>query len=64
MSKSRQGVGMDSPTWGEVRRRWANFGWDLRAFLSLQMLDLIFIALTIVFFLVAIAYVHGCEKLQ
>ena len=26
---------MDSPTWGEVRRRWANFGWDLRAFLSL-----------------------------
>jgi len=28
------------------------------------MLDLIFIAATIVFFLIAIAYVRGCEKLQ
>jgi hypothetical protein len=29
-----------------------------------KMSDLIFIALTIVFFLVALAYVRGCEKLQ
>lgn len=28
------------------------------------MLDLIFVALTIVFFLLALAYVRGCEKLQ
>jgi len=28
------------------------------------MLDLIFIAVTILFFLIAIAYVRGCEKLQ
>ncbi len=35
MSTCRQSGGTDSPTWGEVRRRWANFGWDLRAFSSL-----------------------------
>jgi len=36
VAKSRPGiVGMDSPTWGDVRRRWANFAKDLRAFLSL-----------------------------
>jgi hypothetical protein len=29
-----------------------------------SMLDLIFIAATVLFFLVAIAYVRGCEKLQ
>jgi len=28
------------------------------------MLDLIFIAATIVFFLIALAYVRACEKLQ
>jgi succinate-acetate transporter protein len=28
------------------------------------MPDLIFIALTIIFFLLALAYVRGCEKLQ
>jgi len=28
------------------------------------MLDLIFITLTILFFLIALAYVRGCEKLQ
>ena len=28
------------------------------------MLDLIFIAVTIIFFLIALAYVRGCEKLQ
>jgi len=28
------------------------------------MLDLIFIAVTIAFFLIALAYVRGCEKLQ
>jgi succinate-acetate transporter protein len=28
------------------------------------MLDLIFVAVTIIFFLLAIAYVRGCEKLQ
>ena len=28
------------------------------------MLDLIFIALTIAFFALALAYVRGCEKLQ
>jgi len=28
------------------------------------MTDLIFIALTILFFLIALAYVRGCEKLQ
>jgi hypothetical protein len=27
------------------------------------MLDLIFIALTVIFFLLALAYVRGCEKL-
>ena len=35
MSTSRQRVGMDSPTWGEVRQRWANFAGDLRVFTSL-----------------------------
>ena len=35
MSTSRQDVCMDSPTWGEVRRRWANFARDLRAFTAL-----------------------------
>ena len=29
-----------------------------------MMLDLVFIALTVVFFLIALAYVRGCEKLQ
>jgi hypothetical protein len=29
-----------------------------------MMLDLVFIALTIVFFLIALAYVRGCEKLR
>jgi len=28
------------------------------------MLDLIFIGLTILFFLLALVYVRGCEKLQ
>jgi succinate-acetate transporter protein len=28
------------------------------------MLDLIFIAATVLFFLLAIAYVRGCERLQ
>jgi succinate-acetate transporter protein len=28
------------------------------------MFDLIFVALTIVFFLLSLAYVRGCEKLQ
>jgi len=28
------------------------------------MFDLIYIGLTIVFFLLALAYVRGCEKLQ
>ncbi|MEO6724245.1 MAG: hypothetical protein ABIU20_07410 [Blastocatellia bacterium] len=28
------------------------------------MLDLIFVGLTIVFFLLSLAYVRGCEKLQ
>jgi len=28
------------------------------------MLDLIFIAVTILFFLIAVAYVRACEKLQ
>lgn len=28
------------------------------------MLDLIFIALTVVFFLIALAYVRACEKLR
>ncbi len=28
------------------------------------MLDLIFVALTILFFLLALAYVRACEKLQ
>jgi len=28
------------------------------------MLDLIFISLTIAFFLIALAYVRACEKLQ
>jgi hypothetical protein len=39
---------------------------DERAGLELEteMLDLVFIALTIVFFLIALAYVRGCEKLQ
>jgi len=30
----------------------------------MRMLDLIFIAVTIAFFLIALAYVRGCEKLQ
>ena len=30
----------------------------------MKMWDLFFIALTIVFFLIALAYVRGCEKLQ
>ena len=29
-----------------------------------MMLDLVYVALTIVFFLLALAYVRGCEKLQ
>jgi succinate-acetate transporter protein len=29
-----------------------------------KMLDLIFITVTIIFFLLALAYVRGCEKLQ
>lgn len=29
-----------------------------------MMLDLLYIALIVAFFLVAIAYVRGCEKLQ
>jgi hypothetical protein len=29
-----------------------------------KMLDLIFVALTIAFFALALAYVRGCEKLQ
>jgi hypothetical protein len=29
-----------------------------------SMQDLIFIAITIAFFLIALAYVRGCEKLQ
>ena len=28
------------------------------------MLDVLFIAITIVFFLIALAYVRGCEKLR
>ena len=31
--------------------------------LEVAMLDLIFVALTIVFFLILLAYVRGCEKL-
>jgi hypothetical protein len=31
---------------------------------SVRMLDLVFVALTILFFVVAIAYVNGCEKLR
>jgi hypothetical protein len=30
----------------------------------MAMLDLIFISATILFFLIALAYVRGCEKLQ
>lgn len=30
----------------------------------MAMLDLIFVLLTVVFFLLALAYVRGCEKLQ
>jgi hypothetical protein len=30
----------------------------------MTMLDLIFIAATVLFFLVALAYVRGCEKLR
>lgn len=29
-----------------------------------RMLDLIYVAITILFFLIALAYVRGCEKLQ
>jgi hypothetical protein len=32
--------------------------------LETQMLDVIFVAVTIIFFLIALAYVRGCEKLQ
>jgi len=32
--------------------------------LETEMLDLIFVAVTIIFFLIALAYVSGCEKLQ
>lgn len=28
------------------------------------MLDVFYIAITVLFFVVAIAYVHGCEKLR
>jgi len=31
---------------------------------GLRMNDLIYIGATIVFFLIALAYVRGCEKLQ
>jgi len=31
---------------------------------EIEMLDLIFIALTVVFFLIAIAYVGACERLR
>jgi hypothetical protein len=31
---------------------------------ELHMLDLIYIAVTILFFLIALVYVRGCEKLQ
>jgi hypothetical protein len=38
---------------------------DVRRYVGSEaMLDLIFIATTVVFFLIAIAYVRGCEKLQ
>ena len=30
----------------------------------MKMFDLLFIGLTIAFFLIAVAYVRGCEKLQ
>lgn len=30
----------------------------------MKMLDLIFVALTVIFFLIAVAYVRGCEKLR
>lgn len=30
----------------------------------MTMLDLIFIVVTVLFFLIALAYVRGCEKLQ
>jgi hypothetical protein len=33
--------------------------WEVKA-----MLDVLFIAITILFFLIALAYVRGCEKLQ
>lgn len=36
----------------------------LERFRRVKMLDLIFVALTIIFFLIALAYVRGCEKLQ
>jgi hypothetical protein len=29
-----------------------------------NMLDLIFVAVTVIFFLIALAYVRGCERLQ
>jgi hypothetical protein len=29
-----------------------------------KMLDLIYVAITIIFFLLALAYVRGCKKLQ
>jgi hypothetical protein len=32
--------------------------------LETEMLDLIFVAVTIIFFLIALAYVRSCEKLQ
>ena len=32
--------------------------------LEMMMKDLIFVALTMVFFLIALAYVRGCDRLQ
>lgn len=32
--------------------------------MGVVMLDLIFIALTVVFFLLSLAYVRGCDRLQ
>jgi hypothetical protein len=45
---------MNSPQYGELKRKTGDA----------QMLDLIFVTLTIIFFLLALAYVRGCEKLQ
>ncbi len=35
-----------------------------RSYWRIAMLDLLYIAITVVFFLLALAYVRGCEKLQ